>query len=353
MKTKYKGGFTLVAKYVKTVFPEVDKELARWAGISKDAEDHVLSKEAFSSIRHKRFHAQGGCVYSLYPGVAMDNAIKLITAFQTISDYLDNLCDRTGVKDEQAFRQLHLSMLDAVDMEHGIHDYYKYYPYKKDNNYLYLLVNECRQQILKLPSYSRISDTVIKYVSLYSDLQVYKHLPGNIREARLIEWANKYLPHYPGISCWEFSAAAGSTLGMFVLFSAASDKALTPEDVKTMDNTYFPWVCGLHILLDYYIDAEEDLQTDDLNFTTYYKNIKQCEERISVFIENALKSCTSLRYPKFHLTVIKGLLAMYISDPKARLAMHRTMSRSLIKKAGIETNIYYKICRMLRALKIL
>lgn len=52
----------------------------------------------------------------MLPDVDINNFVKFIVAFQTISDYLDNLCDRVEVNDEQAFRQLHLAITDALDL---------------------------------------------------------------------------------------------------------------------------------------------------------------------------------------------------------------------------------------------
>lgn len=348
MEEKTLSGTRLIAKYVYKVFPEVNKELFGWTGIAKGIVDEMLRAQALASISNKKFHCQGGSIYALYPKVNMSDTIKFNVSLQTISDYLDNLCDRAGVCDEASFRQLHLSMTDAVDIEQDIHDYYKFYPFKDDNKYLLKLVVECRSLISKLPSYRLVKNVIKKYIELYTDLQSLKHLSTDIREIRLTNWTNGYLSRFNDISSWEFCAAAGSTLGIFVLYAAASDPDLTTEEVRTIESAYFPWICGLHILLDYYIDLDEDLQNNDLNFTYYYGNLKSCEERLSYFIQQAFKSCSRLRYAKFHTTVVKGLLAMYLSDQKAFLGLNRLASKNLTRVGGIKTSFYHNICRFLR-----
>lgn len=348
----YDKGLKLIYKYVKKVFPEVSRQLKVWAELSSKAECEELGKQALASLHQKRFHAQGGSVFALYPGVDLLKSVRFIVALQTISDYLDNLCDRAGVRDEAAFRHLHLSMLDAVDPKRSLNDYYQYYPYKNDNGYLKCLVEECRSQIEGLPSYSLVVNKIKKYVQLYSDLQTYKHLDREIREDCLKTWANYYTGMYPGISNWEFSAATGSTLGIFVLFAAAFNPELTAEEVKAIDSSYFPWICSLHILLDYYIDAQEDLQMGDLNFTSYYRTLKQCEERLVYFIEHSLECCADLQYPEFHTTVVKGLLAMYLSDPKAIWGLNRVASRNVLNSSA-GNKIYYNLCRILRFAKVI
>ena len=352
-QTAYDCGLKLIIKYVRNVFPEVGRQLDTWSQSCSDPMDEVLSSQALASIASKKFHAQGGSIYALYPHADFIKSIRFITALQTISDYLDNLCDRVGINDESAFRQLHLAMLDAVDPDRQKENYYRFYPYKNDGGYLNTLVDQCRSQIAGMSSYELVIDTIKKYVHLYSDMQSYKHLSGKIRESSLKTWANYYMKRYPGISCWEFSAAAGSTLGIFVMFASAFNPGLTPEDVRALDSAYFPWICGLHILLDYFIDAHEDMQTGDLNFTYYYKNLKHCEERLMFFMERSQEHCSSLPYPGFHKTVLSGLAAMYLSDPKASHGMNRLVSKNILNCSLPHTITYYNICRFLRALEVL
>ena len=348
MEVKYDDGVKLVYKFVNKVFPEVDRHLGRWNEHSGRLSNDVLRTQALESIALKRFHAQGGSIYALYPNADLQSATSFIVSLQTISDYLDNLCDRAGVCDEAAFRQLHLSMLDAVEPGSPLKDYYRFYPHKNDDGYLRSLVEECRLQIRKLPSYHVIAPYLKKYVKLYSELQTYKHLDKDFREERLLEWARENTKAYPDITCWEFSAATGSTLGIFVLFASASDARLTTSDVEKLDMAYFPWICGLHILLDYYIDSQEDLQEGDLNFTYYYSNLKSCEDRLTLFINKSFECCADLPYPSFHTTVIKGMLAMYLSDPKASWGLNNITSKNLLKRGHSGTLLYYNLCRLLR-----
>lgn len=345
---KYDHGLKLIYKFVRHIFPEVERQLGDWTLKCMKAENDILREQALSSIRHKKFHAQGGSIYALYPGVDMKRAVRFIVSLQTISDYLDNLCDRTDVKYEPAFRQLHLAMLDAVDKLRGINNYYYYYPYKNDGNYLASLVETCKEQIGDLPSYKLVIEQIKKYIHLYSDLQAYKHLDNNIREESLKIWAEYYAGRYPDISWWEFSAATGSTLGIFALFAASFNPDLTIQEANAIERAYFPWICGLHILLDYYIDSQEDIQMGDLNFTHYYKNLKECEERICFFVKRSLESCSSLRFPEFHKTIVKGLLAMYLSDPKANMGLNNIASRNILQNNGRGTVMYHKLCRALR-----
>jgi len=345
---KYDYGLKLIYKFVWYILPEVKKQLGALAIKSIEVENDILQEQAMLAVRHKKFYSQGGSILALYPGVDMKRAVSFMVSLQTICEYLDKLCDRADVKNEQVFRQLYLAILDAVDKYRGINNYYYYYPYKNDGCFLSSLVEICTEQTIGLPSYNLVIEPVKKYIQLYSDLQTYKHLDNSIREESIKTWAEYYTGRYPDISWWEFSAATGSILGIFALYAASFNPSLTIQEVKAIEQAYFPWVCGLHILLAHYIESQENTYMGNLNFTQYYKNLKQCEERIGFFAKRSLESCLSLCFPEFHITVIKGLLAMYLSDPKAHIGLNNLASRNILLGNGPGTALYHKLCRALR-----
>jgi len=345
---KFYRVLSLIIPFVRKVFPLVDSELHHWStkGISHACPE--LKEQALASITNKKFHCQGGSIYSLYPTVCKTDFISLVVALQTISDYLDNLCDNAGITDEQAFRQLHYAMTDALDPSAHLKDYYAFYPYKEDGGYLKELVLTCQQKVNTLPSYELVKPNIQKLARLYSELQTYKHLNPSIREEKMLTWIHKNLEHYPQLTPWEFAAATGSTLGMFMLCAAASDKNLTSCTVSKIDSAYFPWISGLHILLDYFIDAAEDQQSGDLNFVAYYTDSSQIISRLTLFIEQAFLQASTLPNPTFHKLVVQGLLAMYLSDSKANQFKEHTIRNALLKTAGSNTRFLYLLCKFLR-----
>jgi tetraprenyl-beta-curcumene synthase len=91
----------------------------------------------------------------------------------------------------------------------------------------------------------------------------------------------------------------------------------------------------------------------DLNFVYYYHDLKNCEDRLSFFINRSTDICKAQKYPDFHLTIIKGLLAMYLSDPKAYSDQYNSVRVKLLKKGGSKTSLYHKLCRTLRGVKVI
>ncbi|WP_019850856.1 tetraprenyl-beta-curcumene synthase family protein [Desulfitobacterium sp. PCE1] len=338
----------LIYSFVRTIFPEVKAQLSFWEQKAGRCPDRVLRDQALASIAHKEFHCLGGSIYSLYPGVRISEVIEFVVAYQTISDYLDNLVDALEIQDEQAFRQLHLAMTEALDAGTQCSDYYAYYPYHEDGGYLVELVQTCQRRVQKLPSYGVIRPFMMELAELYSMLQVTKHLHPAEREKKMLSWLDKVITKYPGLSAWELAAATGSTLGTFCLFGMAYDPRLTENEAKKTKEAYFPWITGLHILLDYFIDLEEDRKTNQLNFVEYYGSKEEQQERLLLFVETALNRARSLKYPNFHEAIIRGLLAMYLSDQKGKSGDCGQVTQELIRAGGRPVKVLYWICLQLR-----
>jgi tetraprenyl-beta-curcumene synthase len=333
----------LMHRVYKYVLPEVDKELVKLRLMAQRIPDQELRNQALSSMDSKKFHCQGGSVYAAASLEHRHVLIPLIVALQTISDYLDNLCDRSTSLDPDDFRLLHQSMLDAVNPEAKLQDYYALRSEKEDGGYLHHLVRICQLQVALLPSYGSVQQQVTELVTLYGDLQVYKHIRKDLREEHLLAWWSRHCNDYPNLQWNEFAAAAGSTLGMFMLFLAATEDRLSKEDAAAIRNIYFPHVCGLHILLDYLIDQAEDQAGGDLNFCNYYDNEGLLVERLGTIVNRAREDVKQLPASRFHRLIIEGLLALYLSDPKVRhQADVRDVSRRLMKNSPL-TRMFFLI----------
>ena len=343
----------LIYQFVVHVFPLVKQELQEWQRIASQSPDPRLRQQASESIRAKAFHCQGGSIYALYPGVNRAEAVRFIVAYQTMSDYLDNLVDSLEVQDELAFSQLHLAMSEALCSKVTPSDYYLYYPYREDGGYLEQLVTTCQESLKKLPSYKLVQEEAVQLAKLYSNLQTYKHLTVEEREAKMLNWIAPYLTDYPEITAWEFAAATGSTLGIFCLYAAAFNPQLTESQGQKIRKIYFPWICGLHILLDYFIDLREDKETKQLNFVAYYQNSEVIYERLCLFVKNSLEQTHQLEHPKVHQAAVEGLLAMYLSDEKSKDGDIRAVTKKLLAESGWRVNLLYRLCCQLRMVKVL
>lgn len=341
--------------FLTTVIPQVSRELRHWGRKIEECPDWDLLRLATSSLHLKKFHSQGGSFFALDARNYGPNLTRAIVALQTISDYLDNLCDRNNCYNEAAFRCLHLAMTDALSPGPPRKEsYYRFYPLKNDGGYLEELVAACKDQLMLFPSYSTVKYEAVKLASLYNDLQTYKHMNPSVRRSLLKRWYRaKNNFHSHGLYWWEYAAACGSTLAIFALLALSTRPQLSKNLVSAITRAYFPWVCGLHILLDYLIDQEEDLLENDFNFIACYPRSVSIPHRLQLFIHESLKRVSALPNAGFHRTVVKGLLAVYLSDPKARRPNLKETADFLIQEAGSDTRKMFNYCLWLRRLGIL
>ncbi|MDN5347943.1 MAG: tetraprenyl-beta-curcumene synthase [Clostridia bacterium] len=341
--------------YLLFTFPRVTSELTCWEEMALRNPGQELKLLALASLKHKRFHCQGGSVFSVLAARKFrPQVLTAIVALQTISDYLDNLSDRAGIHDEPSLRQLHLAFTDALRPEAPTGDYYRYYPYKDDGGYLTALVSACRKALAQLPGYGLVQQGILALAEYYCTLQALKHLTLPVREERLRSWLEPWLAEQEKpLLWWELAAATGSTLGIFALMALATRKKVEPRQVAQLQAAYFPWICGLHILLDYYIDQQEDLEAGDLNFVAYYPEAQARFSRLQFFVKEALRQARALPESRFHETVVEGLLAMYLSDSKVASQDLSAEAGELLALAGWRARLLFNLCARLRRLGML
>lgn len=333
-------------------FPTVDKELSYWEKRAAQIPNQELREQALSSIRAKKFHCQGGAVYSVLAKCNWQEAIRFIVAYQTISDYLDNLCDRSTSLDPKDFRMLHRSMEDALSPENQTRNYYQFREDQNDGNYLKDLVKTCQYVLKEHVHYPVIKEYVLKLEQLYSDLQVHKHVKEEERVERLESWFADYKEHFPNLTWYEFSACSGSTLGIFCIVSYAMDRNVDKSFVQTIYQSYFPYMQGLHILLDYYIDQQEDKEEGDLNFCRYYKDKDQMKKRLLYFMEQTIKYIKHLPNKEFHEMVHSGLVGLYLADSKVKnMENNKEVTKALLKKGGLRSFFFHLNVKIYNKLK--
>lgn len=328
-------------------------ELARWERAARRIADDELRRQALASLHQKRFHCLGGAAYALAaPHARRAGVLRFIVALQTISDYLDNLCDRSGASSVEDFAHLHEAFLDALDPAAPLRDYYRLHPHREDG-YLRELVRTCQEELAALPDYARVAGECRRLGRLYAQLQTWKHAPRE-REARLVAWFEEERGAFPGgladLRWWEFAAACGSTLGIFALCALAAGAAPPDEEaVRAHLFAYFPWIGGLHILMDYGIDQAEDRAGGDLNFVSHYEDERAAERGILRFYSEARRRAQNLPDP-VHLAVVHGLVGFYLSDPKVRRQKLDGWSRRILRQCSPQARVLWHGCRAARLL---
>ena len=340
--------FGLAKLVFKDIFPIVHRELGYWEERANSIPNEELRIQAKASIAHKTFHCEGGSILALIAGENKTQVIRFIVAYQTISDYLDNLCDRSTSLDPDDFALLHESMKHAINPQAELKNYYEQRVDQNDGGYLADLVGTCQEVMRALPHYEEIKPYLTELCGYYCDLQIHKHVIWEERVHRLQAWFAKNQSRLPeGMTWYEFSACAGSTLGIFCLVSYAARSDFRDGLARDVRNAYFPYVQGLHIMLDYFIDQEEDRVGNDLNFCFYYESEKKMIERLCFFLEQANLDVKKIPDSHFHQMVNQGLVGIYLADGKvAKQHDVKAHVRKLLKQGGFRSYFFYWNCKI-------
>lgn len=348
-------------QYSFKVLPELHRQAdstANWKNlcISQAQNLAVKDTEAAKQEQHNT-SILCNCLFALYPGTDMESTLSFILSLHSVSEALGTYRSNTCISDEREINKLYSCLSGAVDPSRNkgcalaslSNDVTSQ---KKEAFSTPCLSDQCRLHLAILPSYSLVAPKLKKYMQFYIDLQSYRHYPQRTRTEYLQAWSDYYLKRYHGISCWEFCAASDSLLGIIAMYTAATNPKLTAEDIKLLDEACFPWLCGLDSLLYSYIRARVTNYTENLNFTSFYENLKKCEERLLFFMAKAEEACTKLKESSFYMSMIKAMTGIYLTEPEANFGMYKLVSLNILKTVSSQTIFYSNACRLMRLCRI-
>jgi len=325
--------------------PAVSQEIHTWRALAQAIPDAPLREDALDSIAHKRDHAEGAALFCVLPDRRDRRLLRLLVAYQTIWDYLDNVSERdTG---QENGRQLHLALVEALDPQAPISDYYKHHPWKDDGGYLRALVETCRNSCQALPSYPRVRPHVLAGVRGCSIQSINHDLDHRRRNAALRAWAQRELPGERSLRWFELTAAA-SGFTPHVLLALAAEPSCEEGEIAEALATYFPWVSLAITMLDSYADQLDDAANGSHSYVSYYGDRDIAAQRLCAIVERIAHEARGLRNGHRHATVVACMVAMYLSKDGARTPALSKSTRHILAAGGSLTRVLLPILRLWR-----
>jgi cytochrome P450 len=272
--------------------------------------------------------------------------LRLLVAYQTIWDFLDNVSERyTGAANA---RQLHLALSEALDPGAPVSDYYRHNPCKDDGGYLRALVQACRASCAALPSYSRVRPHVLEGVALCA-IQSINHDPDpGRRDAALQAWAGRESPGEPTLKWFELTAAA-SAFTPHVLLALAAEPSCEEGDIAKALAAYFPWVSLAITMLDSYVDRLEDDASGNHSYISHYENPDAAVQRLCEIVDRTAREARGLRNGHRHATLVACMVAMHLSRDGAHAPDMHAGRRALAAAGGSLTRLLLPLVRAWRA----
>lgn len=302
-------------RFLVGVVPLARAALRRLESLAERVPDHELRAQAQFGLRAKAYHVAGACILAtLLPPGAREHYVEIVAPLEAIYDFLDGLCDRHPLTTPQAFRHLHLALSDALDPAGSLHDYYQFGPPGDDGDYLISLVRRVRRALSRLADYEYLLPYFAEAARLYTDTQTFKHLPQAVRKDEFVQWHARERGRIADLQWWELGAAAGSQFQVYGPLYAAFCSDF--DHVDATYNAYFPSFSALHVLLDSFIDQQEDREHGELNWIDCYSSFDAFRERAGQLAARACTGFAALNMPRAHTFALRIMTLFYLTHPK-------------------------------------
>ncbi len=336
-------------KYTKIIYPVASRRASEYKKYTGRIKKPAIRAYALEALEKNRFDTAVSSVCSLYPNVDMALAADVMFSFQAVVQYLNTYCSGNFSNSGPFVRAMFSSLKDALNIRSDSYEnYFTFFPSKDDSGYLSILVEKCRQKVRLLPSFDIIRDHLTAFLALFIDLQIIKYSSDDDgKEIDLFSWSSIHGQKYPELSNWEFCMAIDSTLSIQLLLALATNPDLEEQKAESLNNAFFPWICGIQKILEGYINYNDNLLNGGVNYDFYYENLKEYENKVAFFINKA----EEIHHPnsKYLRLIVKILLSVYITHPKADEGMNKITGKALKKAGGRGMNLYVCVLKLLRA----
>lgn len=340
--------FSAVARELLWGLPAVTRELRGWRTRAAGIPDEQIRQDALSALDRKRGNTHGAALFWTLPRARSFSLLRLLVTYQIMWDFLDCASERGAVAGQANGLQLHLALVDAIDPDRPISDYYRHHPWREDGGYLRALVQACRRCCRELPSFQTVRPVLVREATR-ANVQAFNHeLDPAIREKSLRAWVAREYPAGHEVQWFELAAAGGAGLAIYALFALAADPTCSETDVTYAYRAYFPWTSAIATMLDSYVDAAEDAVNGDHSYVAHYPTPELATQRIDRLIRRCFHEARGLENGEGHTLLAACMVAMYLSKDSARTEETRARTRCLVSAGGSLTRLLLPILRIWR-----
>lgn len=328
--------------------PAVSAEVRRARALAGRIPDPVLRADAINSIDDKRYYTEGAAFFWTLPDQRSRELVCLLANYQVIANFLDYASERGAAARGAAGGSLMLALVDAVDLDTPLHDYYADHPWKDDGGFLADLVLRCRTACAALPQY-RLAQPYVRREARRAEALELCHDPDpERRDGALSALAAREYGQDPDVSWFEQAGSGTSLLAVIVLLALAGQPTTTTIDLEDTARVYSQWIGTLSLLLDSYFDQADDHEVGAWSAVAYYPTPAAALQRTAVVAQRALADAAQLRHGARHVLLISMMLALYLSSDNAVSAPHDAARQELRHAAGRMTAALVPVLRAWR-----
>jgi hypothetical protein len=326
------------------------REVERWQARAAEIPDATIRADALAALHHKRSNTEGAALFWIIPRRRCPRLLSLLVAYEIMADFLDSAIERGAHVGVVNGRQLHLALLDAVDVERPISDYYLHHPWQDDGGYLPCLVEACRYGCAALPSYRGVRPLLMRAAALAQVQGLNHELDLCLREALLRAWAAQQLGAEHGLGWYETAGAASAWLTVLALMAVAAEPAPSLNYASDVYSAYFPWISLTATLLDSYGDLVEDRLSEENSYIARYDSLETAVWRIGEIMRRATFEARLLDCSERHCVILAAMIAMYLSKHSTRTSEMQLTSRKLLRAGDSLATLLEPVLRIWRRL---
>jgi tetraprenyl-beta-curcumene synthase len=326
----------------------VAREARAWHSRALAIPTAEIRNDALSALASKRSHTDGAALFSALPPARNPHLLRLLVAYEIVWDFLDSINEHGASTGQLNGRQLHLALIDALDPDRDIADYYMHHPWREDGSYLDALVGACRNSGKELPSYEQVRAPLAREARRGQVLAINHDLDSERRDADLQSWAREEVPERTEVEWFELTGAASASLTVHALLALAAQAQCSEEELRRTCAAYFPWISTATTMLDSYVDQPEDVVNSDHSYVSHYPTQELAAERIRELIGRCFREARSLHNAELHCMIVACMAAMYLSKDSARSDALRERTDSFVHAGGSLTRLLLPILRLWR-----
>jgi tetraprenyl-beta-curcumene synthase len=320
----------------------VSREVEDWRARAAQIPDPELRANALTAIRRKRGNINGAGLFWTLPDRRNRDLLAVLVAYEILADYLDCVSERTAGLGVANGRQLHLALVEALEPEAEMSDYYRHHDNGNDGGYMRTLVESCRAHCAALPGYQKVRPFLLRAADLSAVLAINHEPDPALREQALQQWDADHAAAHPGHepavrdeqAWYERTAGASAWLTVLAMLALAAEPERASSGAAQTYASYLDWIAPAGAMLDSYGDIAEDAAGGEHSYIAHYPNMEVAVERVSELVHRSRSEARALPGGARHDVIAACMIAFYLSKDSVRAPEMRHSTRTLRRAGG-------------------
>jgi tetraprenyl-beta-curcumene synthase len=334
----------------------VSQEAAGWRARAAEIPDAELRADALSALTRKRGNINGAGLFWTLPDRRNHDLLRVLVAYEILADYLDCVSERSAGAGIANGRQLHRALIEALNPDAEISDYYRHHVRGDDGGYARALVESCRAHCAALPGFQEVQPYVARAAGLSAVLAI-NHEPDPVRrEQALRQWDDAEAAARPAREAatrdehrwYERTAGASAWLTVLAMLALAAEPERAACGAAQTYAAYLDWIAPAGAMLDSYGDIGEDAASGEHSYIAYYPSGEVAIERVGELVRGARSEARALPSGERHDMIVACMIAFYLSKDSVRTPGMRHSTRSLRRAGGPLVGLLTPVLRLWR-----